>query len=391
MANSHSLDLELSSSQYAYIADANQTGLDITGDITIECWIKLESLSTTAGVLYTLPSKYDNSDYKRSFLTRIETDGSGGAYLQFLYTSDGSFATNKITLLYSSTNGVTASSIFKQDDIDQWVYVAIAVDVSAKTAVFYKNTTAYQSFISATYYAATAIANTTVNFSIGANYTQGTPRQYFDGLIDEVRVSNIIRDSTYIVSNYNQEITPDANHVAYWKLNNSALDETSNNNDLTLVNSPSYSTDKAFTDKSAALTGTITSSATETDIVNGGKTIILTLTGDTWVASGATFDGQRQNIIDGIDSAQSEATGWDAEVKANMAVTEVVRTSDTVVTITLAAQAAYNITATETITATIPATALTGNAALVASPTFTITAVSAGTVIHHLGLLGVGK
>lgn len=124
---------------------------------------------------------------------------------------------------------------------------------------------------------------------------------------------------------------------------------------------------------SAALTGTITSATVESDIVSGGKTIILTLTNDTWVASGATFDAQRQNIIDGLDSAQSEATGWNAEVRDNEAVTAVVRTSDTIVTITLSAAAAYAITDNETVTATIPATALTGAGAIVASPTFTIT------------------
>jgi hypothetical protein len=142
--------------------------------------------------------------------------------------------------------------------------------------------------------------------------------------------------------------------------------------------------------KSAALSGTATASITEADIVTGGKTIILTLTGDTWVTAGATFDGQRQNIINGIDSAQSEATGWDAEVKAKMAVTEVVRTSDTVVTITLAAQAAYNITATETITATIPSSALTGAAAIVASPTLTVSAVTsnAGFMTCNRGFWG---
>ncbi len=32
-----------------------------------------------------------------------------------------------------------------------------------------------------------------------------------------------------------------------------------------------------------ALTGTVTSSITESDIVTGGKTIILTVTGTTWV------------------------------------------------------------------------------------------------------------
>ncbi len=127
-----------------------------------------------------------------------------------------------------------------------------------------------------------------------------------------------------------------------------------------------------------ALTGTATASITEADIVAGGKTIILTVTNDTWVADDGTFAAQRQNIINGIDSAQSEAAGWDAEVKAKQAVGGVVRTSDTVVTITLDAQAAYNITATETITATIPATALVGNAAVVAAPTFAITATASG-------------
>ena len=35
---------------------------------------------------------------------------------------------------------------------------------------------------------------------------------------------------------------------------------------------------------SVALSGTATNSITETDIVNGSKTVILTLTGDTWIA-----------------------------------------------------------------------------------------------------------
>jgi len=128
---------------------------------------------------------------------------------------------------------------------------------------------------------------------------------------------------------------------------------------------------------SIALTGTATASITEADIVTGGKTIILTLTNDTWVAVGATFNAQRQNIINGIDSAQAEGTGWDAVVKALQGVAGVVRTSNTVVTITLDPQASYNITSTETITTTIPSTALTGAVAIVASPTFAITATSA--------------
>lgn len=128
----------------------------------------------------------------------------------------------------------------------------------------------------------------------------------------------------------------------------------------------------------AALTGTAVPTLTEANIVTGGFTIIITLTGDTWVTSGATFDGERQNIINGLDSAQSEANGWDAVVKATQGVGGVVRTSDTVVTITLDAFASYDITATETITCTVPASALTGGVSVVATPTFTVTA-AAGT------------
>lgn len=139
-----------------------------------------------------------------------------------------------------------------------------------------------------------------------------------------------------------------------------------------------------------ALTGTATASITEADIVTGGKTIILTITGDTWIAAGAgSFDLQRDEIIAGIDSAQSEATGWDLVPKALQSLGGVVRTSDTIVTLTLDAFATYNITATETITATIPSTALVGAGGnVVATPTFAITAVASGST--YPGYYGSG-
>lgn len=125
--------------------------------------------------------------------------------------------------------------------------------------------------------------------------------------------------------------------------------------------------------KSAVVTGTITASVTEADIVAGGKTIIITLTGDTWIAAGAgSFDLQRDEILQGLDSAQSEALGWNLQVRDLEPITSVVRTSDTVVTITLGGSALYNITAQETITVTVPGTALTGGASIVATPTFTV-------------------
>jgi hypothetical protein len=137
----------------------------------------------------------------------------------------------------------------------------------------------------------------------------------------------------------------------------------------------------------SVITGTITSSATEADIVAGGKTLIITLTDDNWIAAGAgSFDLQRDEILAGCDSAQSEATGWDADPKVNQSLGGIVRTSATVVTITWDAFAAYNITANETITVTVPSTATVGVISTVATPTFTITFTGTGTV----GLIGGG-
>jgi hypothetical protein len=134
-----------------------------------------------------------------------------------------------------------------------------------------------------------------------------------------------------------------------------------------------FNIDETVTEPYASLSGTITPSVTKGDIADGGRTIVITLYNDTWVAAGTTFDAQRQNIINGLNSSGSEQHGWNNEVRAKQGVAGVVRTDDQTVTITLDAQAAYDITADETITVTVPASALvTSSNALVATPTFSI-------------------
>ena len=143
---------------------------------------------------------------------------------------------------------------------------------------------------------------------------------------------------------------------------------------------------------SAAISGTATASITEADVVVGGKTIIITLTNDTWIVAGAgSFDLQRDEIIAGITSAQSEALGWNLVPKVLQSLGGVVRTSDTVVTVTLDAFATYNITATETITITVPGTTVTGGVAIVATPTFTVSASGGGIIQQLLMMMGCGS
>lgn len=141
----------------------------------------------------------------------------------------------------------------------------------------------------------------------------------------------------------------------------------------------------------AAITGTATATIDEDDVTAGGKTIIITLTGDQWLASGGDFNGSRQSIIDGLDSAQVESLGWNLEVRDKEVVTAVVRTSPTVVTITLTASGSYDITAQETITVTVPSTALlAGILDVTGDTTFTVDAVGvAANRAKFLPLLGV--
>jgi len=82
----------------------------------------------------------------------------------------------------------------------------------------------------------------------------------------------------------------------------------------------------------------------ETEIITGGQTAILTLSGGfTWAAEGATFNALRQGFIDAISPGGVQANGFEVEVIPLMAVGDVVRTSDTVVTITFPAAAGYSI------------------------------------------------
>lgn len=109
-----------------------------------------------------------------------------------------------------------------------------------------------------------------------------------------------------------------------------------------------------------AATGTIFSNNSETNVIAGTETLILTLTGTAeWeVTAGGLFDAIRQDIIDGLNSDGVELGGWNNEVRDMMPVTDVARTNNTQVTITFTAQAGYNITLSEDITITVPASAL---------------------------------
>ena len=226
MANTKSIDLELSSSQYLSITDGDQTGLDLSTDFTIEAWIKLESALA--------------SDELRTVVSKYGATTTDQAYYLLLFNSSGVL---QLRGLFQNTNNVT---FFTKDfafATDTWYHVAMTADISAASIKLYIDGVDVSAGVGDN--DATTINNSSTPFIIGAR--KETAADFFDGLIDDVRVWSDIRTASEISDNMSVELDGDeAGLVGYWKLNNSLLDETSNDNDLTNNNSATFSSDVPF-------------------------------------------------------------------------------------------------------------------------------------------------
>ena len=229
MANTNSINLEESSSQYLSITDANQTGLDFTGDFTLEAWIKIEQLPSTVSSRFRIICRDNITTGNRAYDLMINID-------------------DKIDLFYFDSNGKISyariDTALTNSDVGVWMHIAVAVDVSSQTFLFYKNGDVVDSTVNVAN--ASSVAQGDPDFAIGGR-PAASPDSFFDGLIDEVRVWDDIRTSSEISDNYEKELNGDEDNLqGYWKLNNSLLDETSNNNDLTNNNSATFSDDVPF-------------------------------------------------------------------------------------------------------------------------------------------------
>lgn len=220
--NTNSVDFERSSSQSLSISDAGQTGLDGSTNMTIEAWVKFESLPTGEDNA-SIVDKYVSAGNQRSY-----TFDWNGGNLRFITTSDGVTGSGgSIGVSWSPSTGT-------------WYHVAVSK--TGASATFYVNGVQQGSPQSST----NDIHNGTAPFSIGRI---GNGDQFFDGLIDDVRVWNVARTQGEIAANIDQELAGNETGLAgYWKFNGESLeDTTANNNDLTNINGAAFSMDTPFT------------------------------------------------------------------------------------------------------------------------------------------------
>lgn len=254
-ANVYTTDLEESSSQYFSITDANQTGLDITGDFSIMFWFNTESNNT-----------------RQSIYAKFDQDAGNDGILYVEFNTDNTF---RVRWDYSgSAYTIVTSDSAINTDVGNWHHLALACDVSVPDCDMYLDGVSINSTASPT--GATQIGDSSGSAIIGSYFN---PTQfYFDGKLDEYIITNDILSSTEISNYYDCGITDQIDNIqGHWKFENNTLDETANTNDLTNNNSATFqATSTPFTDDCA--TSTPPSEATTTAAVAGSVPLFNTLT-----------------------------------------------------------------------------------------------------------------
>lgn len=313
-ANTYSVDFEQSSSQYLSIADASQTGLDLSGPFTFEAWVNLEQLPSTGGAL---------------MLINKITSATGG-YRWFL---DAGTFENKMTVMYwdgsdNYTRVHSTNAIVDSNDIGQWVHLAVTVDPSTQSVSMYKNGSSVG--VTANVSNATALGTNSENFSIGAVNTDTTPTWFFDGLIDEVRVWSAVRTGTEISDDKSRELNGnESGLVGYWKLNNGLTDTTANGNTLTNSGSATFATSTPFSSSAQSLKARKTqneSVANATVLQNDDEMVLQLAANTTYVVDGVIFASSTSATPD-IGFAFFGPTGIDIAIGYTNDVNEAVLTS----------------------------------------------------------------
>lgn len=124
-----------------------------------------------------------------------------------------------------------------------WNRLSVSWDASASMATFYVNGVQ----IGTSTGTKTAIDNNASLLYLAAEKGSSAVDNFFNGLLDDVRIWNNIQTETQIFANLNTQVNvASAGLVAYYKLNNSYSDATANANNLTAVNTPVFTTNVPF-------------------------------------------------------------------------------------------------------------------------------------------------
>ncbi|MHC4429363.1 MAG: DUF2341 domain-containing protein, partial [Planctomycetota bacterium] len=165
------IDLEEANSERLYITDAAQTGLDITGNLTMQAWVKPESVPGSITFL----DKYAGSN--AGYRMRIH---SNSWYEYSVYDA----STNEVRSDIPADTGV-------------WRFLVGVYDGSA-VIIYTDNINVVSTSHSG------GISTNTEEFEIGARSND----KFFDGLVDEVRIATVARSAEWVETEWNMMSSP---------------------------------------------------------------------------------------------------------------------------------------------------------------------------------------
>lgn len=168
-------DFERSNSEKLTITDASQTGLDITGDMSIAMWFKFETNNAGQQVF---ASKWLSSGTSRGFLFYKESDN----FIRFAVSNDGTF-NGAVSVAWTPSNGV-------------WYHMAVVYDSSAGSAAFYIDGTQQGTTQTGL---DTSIVNNSTAFDLGAS----EDGSFVDGVMQDACIFNATLTAAQISRLYN--------------------------------------------------------------------------------------------------------------------------------------------------------------------------------------------
>ena len=173
-------DLEAGSSQYFSIADASQSGLDITGDLSVSMWVNFETIPTATDYAYV-----------------VKKINGGRAYHWYQLDEGG---TQKMVLELSTDGSDSPSvNVAWTPSTATWYHVAFTFEAATSEVKFFVDGSQQSTTQSI---AASSIFNGDGPFQVGA-YFFNSAGGFFDGIIDEVGIWNRVLTAGEITSLYN--------------------------------------------------------------------------------------------------------------------------------------------------------------------------------------------
>lgn len=207
------------SSLTQYFNNTSVTELNFgTGDFTVECWFKTNSNTTRQGIVD----------------TRVSVSGQNEGLWFFLSASGTLVAATRDN---TPTQGDgTGTTVF---EVDTWYHIAMVRSSGIVNVYINANSTSELTFTSSQ-----NIDVSTQAIYVGSEVLGSWP---FDGEIDEIRFWNVAKSVTEIAEDYQKELTlPQNNLIFYSMFNGDSVDSSVNANNLTSINSASFSTDVPF-------------------------------------------------------------------------------------------------------------------------------------------------